>query len=292
MPDSAFEATERQFLDLLDSGSGPVPVEVDRYALAGVPRGERIAALIAEEYSDLDSLYDRPPDLLLVTGANPVERRIEDEPYWAELTELLRFGSEQVGSMLLSCLSAHAALTVFDGVEREFLTAKCTGVFAQDLEVDHPLARGMESSVVLPHSRWNTVPEGALRASGYELAMRSAEVGWSVATRRIENADVVLVQGHPEYEAMSLLREYRRDLRRYASGERDELPSLPLRCVAEGDWPSLEELHLRVTGGEREPALVETYPFNEVGARAPRSWSTVANRLYANWLAEVAVRSN
>ena len=48
MPDGAFDATERQFLDLLDAGSGAEAVEVRRYTMAGVPRGERTAARIAE----------------------------------------------------------------------------------------------------------------------------------------------------------------------------------------------------------------------------------------------------
>jgi len=292
MPDSAFEATERQFLELLDAACGEVVVGVDRYALAGVPREERVAARIAEEYADFGELYESPADLLLVTGANPVERRIEDEAYWSDLTELLHFGSERVESMLLSCLSAHAALTVFDDIEREFLSSKCTGVFAQELEPGHALTRGMAREVVLPHSRWNTVAEEALRGAGYDIAMRSAKADWSVATKHIGNSNVLLVQGHPEYEATSLLREYRRDARRYASGERDEEPCLPVGCVAEADWPSLEDLHLRITGGEREPAVVEAYPFNEVGARAVRSWSTVANQLYANWLSDIAVRSS
>ena len=47
MPDAAFDATERQFLELLDAGSCPVRVDVRRYAMAGVPRGEGTAARIA-----------------------------------------------------------------------------------------------------------------------------------------------------------------------------------------------------------------------------------------------------
>ena len=39
MPDGAFEATERQFLDLLDAGSGCETIEVSRHTMAGVPRG-------------------------------------------------------------------------------------------------------------------------------------------------------------------------------------------------------------------------------------------------------------
>ena len=42
MPDTAFCATERQFVGLLDAGSGCEAVVLTRYAMAGVPRGDRL----------------------------------------------------------------------------------------------------------------------------------------------------------------------------------------------------------------------------------------------------------
>src|ERR1700749_2006245 len=83
MPDAAFGATERQFVGLLDAGSGCETVAMTRYAMAGVPRGERIAARIAAEYRPIDDIMSDPPDLLVVTGSNPLQARIEAEPYWS-----------------------------------------------------------------------------------------------------------------------------------------------------------------------------------------------------------------
>ena len=291
MPDSAFDAAERQFLDLLHQGSGTTTIEVQRYAIDGVPRGDRVAKRIAKEYSPLEEIRHEVPDLLLVTGANPVEQEIEKELFWNDLSELLIWGTENVHSMLLSCLTAHAALTVFDGIDRENLSSKCTGVFLQEVDTTHPLTVGLAGEVSLPHSRWNTVDRDAVRAAGYQIALQSDAVGWSVATRTVGRSDVVLVQGHPEYDATSLLREYRRDARRYAARERDDLPCLPFECVAPEDWPRLVELHETITGKRRDPEVVQAYPFEEVSARATRSWAGVAERLYASWLAGVTVRS-
>jgi hypothetical protein len=39
MPDGAFDATERQYLGLLEEGSGSRRLEVRRYTMSGVPRG-------------------------------------------------------------------------------------------------------------------------------------------------------------------------------------------------------------------------------------------------------------
>ena len=233
-----------------------------------------------------------PPDLLIVTGSNPLEEKISDEPYWDELADLLSWGSEHVDSMLLSCLSAHAALEIFDGIERVHLPAKCTGVFVQEVDTSHPLGAGLERSIVLPHSRTNTVAQDALERAGYHIAIQSEAVGWSVATRDVARAKVVLVQGHPEYEPSSLLREYQRDVRRFVRGERDEPPCLPLHCVAPEDWAQLEALHRTVTEESRDPALVEAYPFAEVGARSTWPWFETAQILYANWLAGSSKRSD
>ena len=291
MPDAAFCATERQFLSLLDAGSGSETVVVTRYAMAGVPRGERIRARIAAEYRPLEDIFSDPPDLLVVTGSNPIESRIEDEPYWSDLHGLLKWSSENVQAMVLSCLSAHAALAVFDGVERTTLPAKCTGVFAQEADRTHPLVTGLYGSVVLPHSRLNAVPKEAVVRAGYSVALQSEEVGWSVVTKTVGQSEVVLVQAHPEYDPSSLVREYARDVRRYAGREQDELPRLPLDCVTGPDWDRLRRLHRRILGGERDPALAAAFPFEEVCTRAPWPWRGVAQRLYANLLGTIPKRS-
>jgi homoserine O-succinyltransferase/O-acetyltransferase len=296
MPDAAFNATERQFAGLLEAGSGCETVAVTRHSMVGVPRGERIQARIAADYRPLDDIMADPPDLLVVTGSNPIESRIEDEPYWSDLHGLLKWGSENVPVMVLSCLSAHAALAVFDGLERTTLPAKCTGVFAQDADPTHPLTAGFSefcAPVVLPHSRLNTVPLDAIAAAGYAVALQSGEVGWSVVTKKVGQSEVVLVQAHPEYDPSSLVREYHRDVRRYAGHETDVPPCLPRDCVAGPDWDRLRRLHERiVVGGDRDPALVAAFPFDEVGAHAPWPWRGAAMRLYANLLGTIPKRSD
>ena len=290
MPDGAFDATERQFLDLLDAASGSEVIEVRRHAVAGVPRGERTAARIAEQYSPVSSMHLDPPDLLIVTGSNPLEPNIEDEPYWGELVDLLSWSRQNVPALLLSCLSAHAALSVFDGIERQRLAAKCTGVFAQQVDVSRALTFGLASEILLPHSRTNTVASHDLREAGYHIDIESDEFGWSVASREREGFSLVLIQGHPEYDPSSLLREYRRDVGRYVNHERDELPRLPYHCVAPPDWERLDTMHNSIITGRRDRALVDAYPFDEVGERAPWPWRSMAKRLYANWLASVVKR--
>jgi homoserine O-succinyltransferase len=292
MPDGAFEASERQFLGLIENGSGPDLIEVRRYTMAGVPRGERTVTRISEHYLPLTDVYLDPPDLLIVTGSNPIEARIQDELYWDDLAELLLWSRNHVNSTLLSCLSAHAALTVFDGIARIRLPAKCTGVFSQRVETSQPLATGIDTEILLPHSRWSSVPQEALVHAGYDIVVTSETTGWGVAIREENGRQLVLVQAHPEYDPSNLLREYRRDVGRFVNRERDDLPYLPYHCVAPEDWGPLEQLHHEITAGERNPLSIEDYPFEEVGARALWPWRAMATRFYSNWLSSVDKEEN
>lgn len=292
MPDGAFEATERQYLGLLNAGSGQDVVKVRRYTMDGVPRAARVAERIAQLYSPLSDVYRDPPDLLIITGSNPIEKRITDEPYWEDLASILEWARNNVLSTLLSCLSAHAALLVYDDIPRAQLPTKCTGVFNQRVKGSHLLTSGIESSILLPHSRNNTVPPEALEDAGYEIVIDSDTIGWSVATRAFGAHQVVLVQGHPEYDPSSLLREYHRDAGRYVHHERDVLPVLPFHCVATEDWGRLEQIQHAIITGSRIPQLIDAYPFDEVGARAPWPWRAMAERFYNNWMGGAVARAS
>lgn len=289
MPDGAFDATERQFLDLLAVGSGDDMIEVRRHAMNGIKRDPTIKKYIQQNYLPLSGIRQAPPDVLIVTGSNPIEVDIVKERYWDELSELLVWGSTMVSSMLLSCLAAHAALLVFDGIARMRLDQKCSGVFSQSVDKAHPLGMGIGPRVLLPHSRINTSDTDRLRERGYSIVVESETVGWGVANKTIGECEVIFMQAHPEYEPPSLLREYRRDARRYVVRERVEKPVLPYHCVAGDDWDSLQELHRTLTPNEEGVKLLEDYPFEGASARAAWPWRDMAQQLYANWLASVGI---
>jgi homoserine O-succinyltransferase/O-acetyltransferase len=292
MPEAAFEETERQFLGLLDASSGEDMLVSRLYVMEGLPERPAVADRIAQRYEPLSAIYRDPPDVLIISGSNPVQVDIRDEPYWDEMVTLLTWASGNVPSVLASCLAGHAALYVFDGIERRRLPTKCTGVMAQRWEPGHPLTGGLPTDLVLPHSRLNSALTEQLVAAGYDLPITSLDGDWSVATRIVDRCRLVVMQSHPEYGPTSLLREYHRDARRYVLGERDDVPVLPWHCAAADDWDLLVALQERIAAGERDPDLVASFPFDEVGARATRPWEKAATQIYANWLAAVPARSN
>jgi homoserine O-succinyltransferase len=286
MPDAALVATEAHFLGLVTVGAGPVPLEVRRYGLAGIRRGSRVAAYLEREYLALERLWDDEPDVLIVTGSEPSADALVDEPYWSELAGLLIAASARPTSVVLSCLSAHAALLALDGIHRSRLPAKCSGVFAHDLAAGSPLTAGMDRPALMPHSRVNDVATEAVVAGGWEVLMTSP-VGWGAITARRGRAELLLLQGHPEYAPAQLLREYRRDVGRYLRGQRPELPDRPDSSVAPGDLPALARFHQSVRAGA---ATVDDFDWDRVGVRAPGAWRAVAESLYTNWMNGIVAR--
>ena len=291
MPDAAFDDTERQFLDLLEAGSADWTVVVDGYVLPGRGQGG-----VARGYRPVERLYERPPDGLIVTGTEPRRASLPAEPYWEALADLLRWADGAVPSMLLSCLAAHAALLVLDGVERTALDSKRSGVFAQAVDHRHRLMRGMDD-LPLPHSRYNDVPAATLAAHGYALLASSPDVGWSVAARDDGACLVVLAQGHPEYSPDTLLREYRRDVRRFLQGTTAVYPALPggyLDRAGEGLLEAFAGQAAAVMDAAGAPgavSLMEAFPFDEAARHVRGGWRPSAERIVANWLEEIATRT-
>src|SRR5262249_8678560 len=153
-------------------------------------------------YSDLDDLWGSQLDGLIVTGTEPRTARLTDEPYWASLARLIEWADARTHSTVWSCLAAHAAVLHLDGIRRRRLDSKCFGVFECSRVFAHPLTAALPLRLRMPHSRWNDVPEDALRACGYRVLTRSnAGVDAFLKKRR---SLFVFFQGHPEYEANTL----------------------------------------------------------------------------------------
>src|SRR5690349_9720761 len=58
MPDAALEATERQFLTLIQSAADGVLVRVTLYALPNVPRNDACRQHISRYYSGIEDLWN------------------------------------------------------------------------------------------------------------------------------------------------------------------------------------------------------------------------------------------
>jgi homoserine O-succinyltransferase/O-acetyltransferase len=287
MPDAALEATEAQFARLLSAAAGPVPVRLRFYFLPEVPRGPTgLAHVNGDAYRSIDELQRDPPDALIVTGAEPIAPLLSDEPYWGRLQELLQWAQANTASSIWSCLAAHAAVELLDGIRRRRLEHKRCGVFAHDVLPDQALLRGVATPLHTPHSRWNELPVDALREAGYTVVSASAESGADMFTKQAGSL-LVFFQGHPEYEETTLLREYRRDVGRFLRGQQAHYPTLP-----QGYFPpaALELLSAFEVRAQAAPAaqLLADFPATAIAATLQSTWSSGATGIYRNWLALLA----
>jgi homoserine O-succinyltransferase len=281
MPDAALDATERQFRTLLAAAAGDLDVRLTVYSLPEVRRSE-FGLRRTCRYAQIDQLWSRRYDGLIVTGTEPQTEDLKDEPYWGSLTRLLDWAETSTYSTILSCLAAHAGILYLDGIARRRLEGKRFGVFECSRVSDHPLTASAQGRLRMPHSRWNEVPEEALQACGYRVLMRSAEAGVDMFVKQ-RNSLFVFFQGHPEYDAVVLLLEYRRDVGRYLRGERDTYPSMPLGYFDEEIERELAALRERALRDRREALLAE-FPTEAAAGRVTNNWRPSAERVYRNWL--------
>jgi len=289
MPDAAFKETERQFADLVTAVAGTLPFRLSYYAITDTPRRDDVRARVRARYRDIDELDAPAPDALIVTGTEPRCAHLPEEDVWARLSGLFGWAEATGVSLFSSCMASHVALLALDGVERRALPAKLSGVFPQWVHPSHPLTRGLDD-VACPHSRLNEVPVEALPLHGYRVLVGSPEVGWSVAVR--EGGGVtMLVQGHPEYDSTTLLREYRRDVRRFLEGVQEDYPPTPVGYLDADGVGLLELFRLAATSRGADGSLMDSFPFHLCTQHICADWKGPMERLVGNWLHEVARRA-
>lgn len=302
MPDAAFVDAERQFLGLLRAGAGTRPLEVRLHSLDGAGRCDEIGDRLRQRYRRLDDLYREPPDAVVVTGSEPRSADLQGEPIWDELVNLFRWAESATVSVLYSCLAAHAALLAVDGLERRRLPAKASGIYEQVVDQAHPLTTGL-GPLWCPHSRLHEVPAAALVDRGYTVHLASAAghpasaaghpasaaAGWTVASRD-RGCLTVLFQGHPEYSPTTLLREYRRDVRRFLAGRLDRYPDLPTDYLDPQGVGLAAAFREQAMSAGADESLIVDFPFEECASRVVADWRRPSVRLIANWITEVRRR--
>ena len=290
MPDSAVIATERQLFQLLDAAAGSLPVRLKLYTLPNVPRGDWGRQYMGRFYSNIDDLWDRDLDGLIVTGAEPRAPSLSDEPYWDSLGQVVDWAKENTLTAVWSCLAVHAAILHLEGIDRQPLGNKCIGVFAQERMLDHPLMEDVPSRVGIPHSRWNELSEDSLTSSGYHILTKSPDAGVDMFVKLQEKSLFVFFQGHPEYEAWSLLGEYRRDIGRFLRREVEGYPTMPKKYFDEQAEELLIDFRNRAFSNRSDELLAE-FPADRVAANLKNTWHSAATRIYRNWILYMTAKS-
>lgn len=281
MPDKALEATERQFTKLLQSASENISIRLSLFTLPEIARSRSATSYLSQNYCPFTR--DSSLDALIVTGAEPCAPDLQDEPYWDALREVMVWAKTNTNSTIWSCLAAHAAILNFDGIARIRSSSKFFGLLKCSRTEEHPLVHGLPPDFRVPHSRWNGVSEQQLSSCGYQVLTRTADAGVDVFMKPQGRSLFVFMQGHPEYETDTLLREYRRDIARYARGESTSMMSPPRDYFDAESSSSL--IRLQQLSDSMAKAQVETEALSILAtARQTGSWQSTAVCLYRNWL--------
>jgi homoserine O-succinyltransferase/O-acetyltransferase len=288
MPDTAWEATERQFLALVRSAASVrtnTPVRLKLFSITDLPRAEHVRHELAERYRDLSELWSTRLDGLIVTGTEPRAANLKDEPYWLTLASLVDWARLHTVSTIWSCLAAHAVVLQADGIERRPLAEKQCGVFDCKAVSAHPLTKGVAPRRPVPHSRWNDLSEEALTSCGYRILTRSTAAGVDMfaGQDRDFHSLFLFLQGHPEYEAGTLLREYRRDIGRFLRGEQELCPATPQGYFSEEASAIVDTFRVRAQR-ERRADMIADFPMRALEAGLSARWHRSAVGLYERWL--------
>jgi homoserine O-succinyltransferase len=282
MPDEALKATERQYVSLLSAASPGIQVQLSLYTLPGISRSEASQRHIASIYSSIDDMWNGQLDGLIVTGREPLAADLKDEPYWDSFTRTVQWAYENAYATVWSCLAAHAAVLQMDGIPRVKRNDKLFGIFPCTRIVDHPLMAQTPAQLELPHSRWNSLPMKQLVESGYTVLTHTSEMEVDTFVKQ-EKKLFVFFQGHPEYDADTLLREYRRDVGRHCKGETPLFPSAPSNYFDADTTHALSVLWQRASPSERNGLSSEISAVLE-NSFIRNTWMAGSARVYRNWL--------
>jgi homoserine O-succinyltransferase len=288
MPDAALETTEQQFGDLLAAAGADYDVRLRLFSFPELLRGEAGRKYVADHYEPIDSLWSGAFDGLIVTGAEPRTPTLPEEVYWPSLTRLVEWATESGTPTVWSCLAAHAAVLHLHGIERRRLGEKISGVFRCVKACETPLVAELPASWSIPHSRLNTLDAEQLVDAGYEIVSFSDDAGADAFILK-RGALFVFYQGHPEYDAGALFREYRRDVGRFLAGTMDRYPEMPRGYFDAEPSRAFNAFRARAER-QRTRVLLEEFPGRDQRALPAHTWRDVAVRLYSNWLGHLAAQ--
>ncbi len=242
------EDTEVQLLRSLSNT--PLQVDVTFLTTESYVGSHTPTSHLDQFYQTFDEIKNRRFDGLIITGAPVEQMEFEEVTYWGELAKIMEWSKTNVTSTLHICWGAQAGLYYHYGIKKSILDSKMFGIFEHKvLEKRVPFVRGFDDVFYAPHSRHTTVSREEIeKCEDLTILAESDEAGVFIVIAK--DGKQIFVTGHPEYDRISLDKEYKRDI---GKGLEIDLP----KNYYPGDQP------------EYRPNLV---------------WRAHANAMYTNWL--------
>lgn len=287
MPDAALEATERQFFRLVGACNQIAQFHVHPFTIEGLERGPEALAHIHQYYETFEQIKQDGLDALIISGANVTHPQLQSEAFWNPLNEVFEWAKQNVTSILCSCLATHALIQHCFGIERTRLPAKRWGVYSHSvLDRNHPLTAEMNTRFDVPHSRFNEVFQQDLDKVGVKTLVAGREAGVHLAVSP-DGFRVVFFQGHPEYDDISLLKEYKREVLRFYRDERQDYPPFPDNYFDSTSQELLTEYARHVLHAKANNRILDPMPEDKIIPALDNTWRDSAKAVFNNWLGQV-----
>lgn len=292
MPDAALEATERQFFRLVGACNQIVQFHVHPFTINGLKRSPEAQAHINQYYESFEQIKRDGLDALIISGANVIGPRLPDEDFWPQLTEIFFWAKENVTSVLCSCLATHAVMQYCYGIERTPLPTKRWGVYAHKvIDRSHPLVAEINTRFDVPHSRFNEIFQSDMEKHGVKVLAASKEAGVHLAVSA-DGFRIVFFQGHPEYDDISLLKEYKREVLRFYRAEIDDYPPFPEHYFNETVQAVFSDYEQHVRMARQTSQRLEEFPESQVLEYIDNTWRDTARAVFNNWLGKIYQLTN
>ena len=201
-------------------------------------------------YLPFDEIEERNFDGLIITGAPVEQMEYEQVDYWPEMCRIMEWSKTHVTSTLHLCWGAQAGLYYHYGIPKYPLEKKMFGVYPHYvMNRKVPLVRGFDDYFFAPHSRHTEVrKEDIEKHPDLTILAESPEAGVFLVIA--QDGRQIFVMGHPEYDRLTLDKEYKRDKEK---GLPIELP-------------------------------VNYYPDDDEQKKPLLQWRSHGNILYSNWV--------
>ena len=242
------EETELQLLRSMSNT--PLQVEVTFVTVSSHESKNTSLSHLNKFYEIFESVKGRNFDGLIITGAPLEQMEYEEVDFWPEMCEIFEWSKTHATSTLHLCWGAQAGLYYHYGLKKFGLPKKMFGVYEHAVRNRKvPLVRGFDDRFMAPHSRHTEVRAEEIKAvKELTVLAESEEAGVFLAIA--DEGRKIFVMGHPEYDRLTLDKEYKRD-------KEKGLPiALPVNYYPNGD--------------ETEKPLL--------------LWRSHGNILYSNWL--------
>lgn len=287
MPDSALEATERQFFRLIGESNQIAQFYLHPFTLDELERSAEGKAHIEQYYQSFEQIKEQGLDALIITGANMVGSELADQPFWEPLSEVLAWAYDNVTSTLCSCLTTHAVLQFRYNQKRSPLPAKRWGVYPHRVvDRKHPLVVGVNTRFDVPHSRFNEIFPDQFNNAGLKILVESEDKDVHLAVSE-DGFRLVFFQGHPEYDSISLMKEYKREVLRYINGETKEYPPFPENYFSLKCQTIFEEYQDNLNAALKQGSEIPVFPEDLIIPYLDNTWHDTAEAVINNWIGKV-----